>query len=392
VNPFDTNRENILEVTAFADPDRNGEKKFSVGSLNLRILNPDAPVSANIDSVILTSDVGTGDGTASRTFAGGRAKVLPIYVHVGLLNLRHTKKLHLIGPEIALAALLISAGVARVRCAERAAERSGQLTITQDHLVAADEMVLQDMDPDAQSQVRKYEPRIRPTWLVRPDEDLCRLAGHLFHDAHLGWLIADLNQSSTKELCDGQKRIIELQVRQKIELPVWQDIIEFRKMRVEFSKQDLITIVTDTAIDRELMQLTLAPVIGVAAPATGGLGSTVPATAVPATPVPATVAAFVPASVAAALPVSIAAAVPVSGAPALPSVASSPASFSASTPVVASRRVAEAVARGRSVALPVLALTKAGREIAARHTKQDPTAVATVTDLAPVAMLNTKYA
>lgn len=193
---------------------------------------------------------------------GGRTQQL---VFTGRLGLRSGKKLALIGPEIALAALLISAGVARVRGgAEGVAEKGGQLTINADHLIAAEEMVLHDTDPDAQLQVRKYEPRIRPTWLVRSNEDLGVLADHLFHDARLGWLIADLNRGNTSEMFDGQKRIVELRVRQKIELPVWQDIVDFHKLRIEFHTKDLVTVVTETAIDQELMQLTLAPVICIA--------------------------------------------------------------------------------------------------------------------------------
>lgn len=266
-------------------------------------------------------------------------------VYVGALNVRHTKKLHLIGPEIALAALLISAGVARVRCAERSAAPGGQPTAAAEHLTIADETALQDCNCDAQSQIRRYEPRIRPTWLVRQNEDLCKLAEHLFHDAGLGWLIADLNQTATKELFEGKKRVVELHVRQKIELPVWQDIVEFRKMRLDFAIKDLITIVTDTAIDRELMQTTLAPVIAVA---TG--------------------------------PISV-------GAIAAPiRTAIAPAA----SPAPAARR-AESIStattgHAKSTTLPVLALTRIG------ETKQDPTAVATVTDLAQVPALNAKYA
>lgn len=254
-------------------------------------------------------------------------------VFTGRLGLRPGKKLALIGPEIALAALLISAGVARVRGAEAVA----------DHLIAADEMVLHDTDPDAQSQVRKYEPRIRPTWLVRSNEDLGVLADHLFHDARLGWLIADLNQGNTCEMFDGHKRIVELRVRQKIELPVWQDIVEFHKLRIEFHTKDLVTVVTETAVDQELMQLTLAPVIGIAS----------------------------------AAPVS--APTLVSSAPASAKVYALPSLNAARLAESASRLAASAktaLAASRKAALVVT-----GKSVSNLGTKQDPTAVATVTDL-----------
>ncbi len=274
--------------------------------------------------------------------AGGKTQQ---FVFTGRLGLRPGKKLALIGPEIALAALLISAGVARVRGAEAIA----------DHLIAADEMVLHDTDPDAQSQVRKYEPRIRPTWLVRSNEDLGVLADHLFHDARLGWLIADLNLGNASEMFDGQKRIVELRVRQKIELPVWQDIVEFHKLRVEFHASDLVTVVTETAIDQELMQLTLAPVIGIA-----GAPAVAPAAAL----------AKVADAPAAAL---------VSSAPASAKVYALPSLNAARLSESASRLAASAktaLAASRKTALLVT-----GKSVSYLGTKQDPTAVATVTDL-----------
>ncbi len=284
--------------------------------------------------------------------AGGKTQQL---VFTGRLGLRPGKKLALIGPEIALAALLISAGVARVRGAEAIAEKGGQLTINADHLIAADEMVLHDTDPDAQSQVRKYEPRIRPTWLVRSNEDLGVLADHLFHDARLGWLIADLNLGNTSEMFDGQKRIVELRVRQKIELPVWQDIVEFHKLRIEFHASDLVTVVTETAIDQELMQLTLAPVIGIA-----GAAAVAPAAAL----------------------------AKVVDAPAPALVSSAPASAKVyALPSLNAARLAESASRLAASAKTALAASRkaalvvTGKSVSNLGTKQDPTAVATVTDL-----------
>lgn len=100
-----------------------------------------------------------------------------------------------------------------------------------------------DNDTDAKSRVHKYGQRRRPTWLVRPGEDLCKLAKHLFHDAKLGWLIADINAPNINEVFDGRKRIIELHVRQKIELPVWQDVVEFYKLENRVKTSDIITVV-----------------------------------------------------------------------------------------------------------------------------------------------------
>ena len=174
------------------------------------------------------------------------------------------KDLALIGPEIALAALFISAGIARARNKDGAA---AQADAPASATARAEQLARQTADSAAANQqltAYKYQPFARPTWLVRTGEDLCKLAEHLFRDARLGWLIADLNVPSTNEMYDGKKRIVELRVRQKIELPVWQDIIEFNERRIEFEVADLVTVVTETAIDAELMQNALAPVIGVA--------------------------------------------------------------------------------------------------------------------------------
>ncbi len=188
------------------------------------------------------------------------------------------KKLALIGAEVALMALLVSAGVARARGGDKtAAEKAlaeGQFTAEQ---LAELEAQKQKDDDDARSKVHKYQARIRPTWLVRQGEDLCKLADHLFHDAKLGWLIADINAPNIKEMFDGKKRVVELRVRQKIELPVWQDIVEFHKLKIDFEIGDLITLVTDTAIEAELMQNSLAPVLGAAAPAPATAASPKPA-------------------------------------------------------------------------------------------------------------------
>lgn len=155
---------------------------------------------------------------------------------------RKFKKRKLIGVEIALALLLTSAAIAHAR------EEEQQDDTTDKHLAY---------------QKQAFAILTRPTWLVRPNEDLVKLAQHLFHDGRLGFLIADLNATQIKECVIDGKRVVELKERQKIELPVWQDILEFRKTAIDsLREEDLITIVTENAIDAELIQATLAPVMG----------------------------------------------------------------------------------------------------------------------------------
>lgn len=100
-----------------------------------------------------------------------------------------------------------------------------------------------DGNAEAISRVHKYEHRPRPTWSVRPGEDLCKLSRQLFPKAELGWLIADINAGSISEMFDGRKRIIELSVGQKIELPVWQDVVEFYRLKNNFRSSDVITVI-----------------------------------------------------------------------------------------------------------------------------------------------------
>lgn len=162
-------------------------------------------------------------------------------------------KRRLIGVEIALAVLLTSSAIAR-------------------HLETRETVA-----PNEPQRARQSFPVLtRPTWLVRKNEDLVKLANHLFHDSELGWLIADLNESHLTELWVEDKRVVELKERQRIELPVWQDIVAFHKHspRGSLNPDNLITIVTENHFDTQLINSTLAPAMGlkpVSTPASAAL-------------------------------------------------------------------------------------------------------------------------
>lgn len=165
----------------------------------------------------------------------------------------------LTGVEIALAVLLTSSAIARrLESSEKA-----------------------DATAEKEKQFAKqaYATLTRPTWLVRPNEDLVKLAQHLFHDGKLGYLIADLNVSQIRDSYVEGKRVVELKERQKIELPVWQDILQFKKQGIDhLQPEDLITVVTENAIDTELIHAALAPVMGI------GKGTFAPGTLRPVRP------------------------------------------------------------------------------------------------------------
>jgi hypothetical protein len=170
--------------------------------------------------------------------------------------------LALLGADIAIAALLISASVSRDRTRKMRAEAK---RASSEELAKAAQgaELLAELNQDDNSR-QKYKVLARPTWIVRPNEDLVKLAEHLFHEGELGWLIADLNVNNIKERVIDGKRVVELQVRQRLELPVWQDIVEFHKHAAASIKaENLITIVNQTAIDRDVMNNALATAMGV---------------------------------------------------------------------------------------------------------------------------------
>lgn len=103
----------------------------------------------------------------------------------------------------------------------------------------------------------------RPKWVIQPGETLDGLAERLFSNADLGWLIADLNRSLTRETYMDNKRIVELHSRLEIELPVWQDIQKFNQNRKKNQNaENLVTIVIERQVDREVVESVLAKVVG----------------------------------------------------------------------------------------------------------------------------------
>src|SRR5262249_19784180 len=103
----------------------------------------------------------------------------------------------MLGVEVALAVLIVSGSIATDRSVKAKLNKAG----TEFARASAEEpedIAELDNDDDTKKEV-KYADLVRPTWLVRPNEDLCKLAEHLFHEADLGWLIADLNARNIKE-------------------------------------------------------------------------------------------------------------------------------------------------------------------------------------------------
>jgi hypothetical protein len=98
---------------------------------------------------------------------------------------------------------------------------------------------------------------------VSSNDTLVTIAEAFFHDANLAWLIADLNRDRIKESWIDGKRVVELRNRQGLDLPVWEDIAEFYSRRdVAAAPENIVTIVEECQVTRELVQSTLAPVLG----------------------------------------------------------------------------------------------------------------------------------
>jgi len=103
----------------------------------------------------------------------------------------------------------------------------------------------------------------RPIWIIAPGETFVSIAEDHFGDGAIAWLIADLNIGKfTDNIIEG-KRVIEIQSRQKIELPVASDIEEFRQNRKRHQDaENIITIVTASQLDIELKQATFKQFLG----------------------------------------------------------------------------------------------------------------------------------
>ncbi len=108
----------------------------------------------------------------------------------------------------------------------------------------------------------------RPSVLMSAGDTLVSVAEAFFHDPNLAWLIADINQSRIKETRLDGKRVVEIRSRQQIDLPVWEDIVDFYRTHGSNARPDnIVTIVEETRLDVDVLQSTLGWVIG-AAPTT----------------------------------------------------------------------------------------------------------------------------
>jgi hypothetical protein len=114
-----------------------------------------------------------------------------------------------------------------------------------------------DSDPEVSNKVLT-----RPTYMVLPRDTLVSIARELFNDERLAWLIVDLNSGSVEQTTMDGKTIVDLKARQVLYLPVWTDIEQFFRRKVNRNPDDLVTIVNESQIDVELRDSVLGKAMG----------------------------------------------------------------------------------------------------------------------------------
>lgn len=185
------------------------------------------------------------------------------------------EKRYITGVEIALAAIIAAGGIRRPNAGDdtvdvveenldSAADEELKCEGEEEWfpLAAFENDLSQGAEPD---QARSNQVYKRPAYLVGRKESLTAIAEKLFSDPDIAWLIADLNKSAIKDsLIDG-KRVVEIGERQKIDLPVWEDIASFYRNKPTYaSAKNLVTIIRNSSVDKELMNLMLGAATGCA--------------------------------------------------------------------------------------------------------------------------------
>ena len=189
------------------------------------------------------------------------------------------EKHYLTGIEIALAAAITAAAIAKKRNGVSDDQAVGQ--VAEQQLAE----LLNDLNPNDKAKNSKdsslYRSSVnhykRPTHLVQPNESLISIAEGYFADSDVAWLIADLNAGLTNEYYEDGKRIVELRSRIEIELPLPSEITEFfAKKQKDQKGESIITIIKESEIDAELLNSFLGTVVGVSNAPTAQLSEPMP--------------------------------------------------------------------------------------------------------------------
>ena len=202
-------------------------------------------------------------------------------------------KRYLTGIEIALAAAIAASAIAKSRADQDAVNNlaAEQLKDLLDDGEPGKEADSKDADDSTQANKNGQQTANlfkRPTHMVQPNESLISIAEAYFNDSDIAWLLADINSANTIEHFEDGKRIVELRSRQEIQLPLPSEITDFFARRAKDQRgEQIVTIVAESQIDKELLNSFLGTVVGAAqsasAPETSvNVPNTVPALALTA--------------------------------------------------------------------------------------------------------------
>ncbi|MBX9686344.1 MAG: hypothetical protein K2X27_06550 [Candidatus Obscuribacterales bacterium] len=182
-----------------------------------------------------------GDGEAAELDEDG----LPV------LKIRdRSEKRYLTGVELTIAAVIALSGAAKVRD-----EQNDTAAVPADL----------DLNDPAQQNILH-----RRTHLVCPGDTLHSIAESLYQNQAVAWLIADMNAANIKEAWIDGKRVVELKSRQQLELPQAEEVSAFMsKLKKDFEIDKLVSIVTESTVDRELLNNFLGSVSGAQSPEDG---------------------------------------------------------------------------------------------------------------------------
>jgi hypothetical protein len=109
--------------------------------------------------------------------------------------------------------------------------------------------------------------RIRPKVIIGPNDSLQALAEKRYGDGNVAWLIRDLNVGKIKEYQFEGSHVVELKCRQELILPLWEDVVDFYVDKAASQRKgNLVTIVVNDQVDKELNEAILRPVIAMRKP------------------------------------------------------------------------------------------------------------------------------
>lgn len=175
-------------------------------------------------------------------------------------------KRYLTGIELLLAGLATISAVARMRADQTTAKSVDEGRETQDALPG---LTIENWDGDEEEEtllelavkrglmgnIDRSTILTRPKYMIQPGDTLTSIAEEVMHDSMLGWLILHINAGSIKTQWEGDICLSELELRQEIELPVAQDIVEFYRSRpnLRYKNKRLVTTQKQNTFDRELL-------------------------------------------------------------------------------------------------------------------------------------------